>query len=251
MNEAEKPQSQLLVFDSAAALYRVAEGYVQRLAEAAVQERGSFLFALSGGSTPQPLFRRLADPHSLPWACTHVFWGDERMVPPDDPESNYHQAASLLLDHVPVPPSQIHRIPGEEDPVSAAEMYAQTLRATAGDGAAWPRFDLALLGLGADGHTASLFPGSAFPIAPEVATEAVLAKTENRPPARVTLTAQVFNSARHVIFLVRGEEKAEALAHVLEGEYKPRQWPAQRIHPADGNLLWFVDEAAASRLVSK
>lgn len=255
MIETEMPGSRLLVFEDPETLFKVADAYVRRLATATVQARGRFLLVLSGGSTPQPLYRRLVEAGEqdpIPWQETHIFWGDERMVPSTNPESNAGQADSLLLSHVPVPDSQIHRIPGEEkDPVTAAEIYAHTLQQLAEEGAAWPRFDLVLLGLGSDGHTASLFPGSTFPVPAEQPTQAVLAKYGDRPAGRVTLTPPVFNSARHIVFLVTGEEKAGALAHVLEGEYDPTQWPAQRIQPENGTLVWFADTAAASQVVQR
>ena len=242
----------ILIFKSPAALYEGAAAYVRQVAAEAVAARGQFLLVLSGGSTPQPLYRRLAEASTeapIPWQQTHIFWGDERMVPPDHPESNFGQANSLLLSHVPVPKSQIYRIKGDTDPVTASEAYAETLQtAAAEDEAAWPRFDLVLLGLGSDGHTASLFPGSTYPIPAEQPTEAVLAKYGDRPAGRVTLTPPIFNSARHLLFLVVGEQKAEALAAVLEGEDNPSDWPAQRIRPVDGTLTWFVDEAAAHLL---
>lgn len=254
MIETELPGSQLLIFENLATLFEVADAYVRRLAIISVQARARFLLALSGGSTPHPLYRRLAQANEkepFPWEQTHIFWGDERMVPASDPESNAGQAKSLLLSHVPVPEKQIHPIPYEEDPVTAAEGYAHTLEQVAEAGAAWPRFDLVLLGLGSDGHTASLFPGSTFPVPAEQPTQAVLAKYGDRPAARVTLTPPVFNSARYLLFLVTGEEKAEALARVLEGDYAPVQWPAQRIQPEDGKLIWLADTAAASQVVSR
>lgn len=252
MIEVEKPPSKLLIFETPAALYQAADAYVRRLAAEAVATRGRFLFVLSGGGTPRPLYRRLAesdDQDPFPWAQTYIFWGDERMVPPTHPESNFGQAESLLLTHVPLPPNHVYRVPGEEDPLTASDLYAATLRqVAAATGALWPRFDLVLLGLGTDGHTASLFPGSTFPPPPEQATEAVLAKYGDRPVGRITLTPPAINSARHVAFLVTGAEKAEALAHVLEGGSNPVQWPAQRINPAEGSLVWFVDEEAAHLL---
>jgi len=252
MLDVDRPQSQLLIFETADALYQVAEAYVRQRAAVAVEERGRFLLVLSGGSTPLPLYRRLAKPRvekPFPWSQTHLFWGDERMVPPTDPESNFGQAESSLLTHVPVPTTQVYRIPGEQDPVTASETYAETLRqAAAATGKAWPRFDLVLLGLGSDGHTASLFPGSAFPPPVGQPTQAVLAQYGDRPAGRVTLTSPVFNSARHLVFLVTGAGKAEALAHVLAGPPDPVRWPAQRIQPENGTLVWFVEEKAAHLL---
>ena len=252
MSDVESLQAKLLIFETTDALYQVAEAYVRRLADAAVVARDRFLVALSGGSTPRPLFRRLArndEDNPFPWAQTHVFWGDERMVPPTHPESNFGQAQSLLLSHVPVPPAQVYRIPGEKDPATAAAEYAETLRqVAAADGSAWPRFDLVLLGLGSDGHTASLFPGSATPLPAAQPTLAVLADYGDRPGGRVSLTPPVLNSARHIVFLVTGAEKAEALAHVLAGPEDPESWPAQRIQPEEGTVIWFADEDAAHLL---
>lgn len=254
MIETEIPGSQLLVFEDPATLFEVADAYVRRLAIISVQARGRFLLTLSGGSTPLPLYRRLAkvdEKEPFPWQQTHIFWGDERMVPISDPESNAGQAESLLLSHVPVPDEQIYPIPHEEDPVASAEAYAHTLEQAAEADTAWPRFDLVLLGLGSDGHTASLFPGSTFPVPAEQPTQAVLAKYGGRPVGRVSLTPPVFNSARYILFLVTGEEKAQALAQILEGDYDPVQWPAQRIQPEDGKIVWLADAAAASQVVQR
>jgi 6-phosphogluconolactonase len=226
----------------------------ERWAEIAVEsvgQRGRFLVALAGGATPLALYARLAGPpyaEDLPWASTHVFWGDERCVPPGDPESNAGQARRVLLDHVSVPAGNIHRVRGELGPAEAASDYVRQLRALADTDLAWPRFDLVLLGLGADGHTASLFPGPLpldEPVAPAVPVTALYG---GRPAQRVTLTARVLNTARTVLFLVTGEEKAAILATVLAGPHDPERWPAQRIHPSAGSVLWMVDAAAARRL---
>lgn len=246
---------QLLVFETRAELYHVASAYWRRLAQKAVEARGRFLLVLSGGSTPQPLYRRMAQPpyrDDVPWSQTHVFWGDERMAPPEDAQSNYGQARELLLSHVPVPPEQIHPIPAGPGPEDAAAAYAETLAHWAEQSGAteraWPRLDLVLLGLGSDGHTASLFPGSAIIEEERRAARAVHAEYEDRPAKRVTLTPPVFNSARQILFLVTGGDKAEALAGVLEGEDDPMRWPAQRIRPEDGWFSWLVDRAAARQL---
>ena len=254
------PEPSLLIFDTVADtdtrpeksdLYQKAAAFVARQARASVAARRRFLLALSGGSTPEPLFRRLAQPpyrDGLPWAQTHVFWADERAVPPDHPASNYGQAQRLLLERVAVPPEQIYRIPGEEDPLTAAEAYANVLRRQSDAGRAWPRLDLVLLGMGSDGHTASLFPGSAFPIKRPQPTMAVSVKYGDRPAGRVTLTPGIINDARQILFLVTGESKAEALAAVLEGEPRPVQLPAQRVQPRDGAVCWMIDRAAAQQL---
>lgn len=249
---------QLLIFETAVELYHVAAAYWRRLAQDAVEARGRFLLVLSGGSTPQPLYRRMAQPpyrEDIPWSQTHVFWGDERMAPPDTPQSNYGQARDLLLTHVPVPPEQVHPIPGGLEPEEAAATYAETLahsaRQLAGVERLWPRFDLVLLGLGSDGHTASLFPGSAANEEEQRPVQAVHANYGDRPADRVTLTSPVFNSARQILFLVTGDEKADALTGVLEGEDDPARWPAQRIRPESGRVSWLVDRAAAGHLIDE
>ncbi len=183
---------------------------------------------------------------SLPWENMCFFWGDERCVPPADPGSNYYQARQALLAQVPVLEKNIFRARGELSPQLAAEDYARQLNSCADPGLDWPRFDMVLLGLGADGHTASLFPGSQETHG--ISTVAVTANYQDRPANRVTLTPDVINSARNVVFLVIGVEKAEALVATVTGTREPVRLPAQRIMPADARLWWLVDQAAASRL---
>lgn len=217
-------------------------------AEQAVAQRGRFLVALSGGSTPRALFTLLARPPyatQLPWARTEIYWGDERLVPPDDPQSNYGQARRLLLDHVPVPPEQVYRMRGELPAAEAAAAYTAVLREKAAHGRAWPRLDLALMGLGADGHTASLFPGAPPAQDPVIA---VTADYQGRPAARVTLTPLVFNDARLLLFLVAGADKAAAVSAVLQGPRDPINLPAQRLDNAPGETIWLLDEDAAANL---
>ena len=221
--------------------------FVERAAQS-VAERDQFLVALNGGSTPTRLFEMLATTFQprVDWSKTHVFWGDERCVPPEDPGSSYGQARDVLLSRVPIPDANIHRIQGELSPAEAAEQYALTLKQFASAPFAWPRFDLVYLGMGEDGHTASLFPGSALYVSEP--TMPVTANYQDRPADRVTLTPAVFNHARMVVFMAAGEKKAHTLAEVLSGRYNPELYPAQRIEPKDGHLVWLVDEAAASRL---
>jgi 6-phosphogluconolactonase len=202
--------------------------------------------ALAGGSTPQSLYRLLADDKGpyrtrVPWESTHVFFGDERMVPPDDPDSNARMAFEALLRHVPVPEEQVHRIRGENpDPDRAAEEYEEMLRDTFRlAGREQPRFDLVLLGLGADGHTASLFPGDRA--LRETERLAVPATAPVPPHARVTLALPVLNAASSVLFLVSGAAKAPAVQRVRKGE----DLPAARVRPSSGALLWLCDRAAA------
>lgn len=215
----------------------------------AIRASGRALVALSGGNTPGKLYQLLAQsPYSeqVDWPHVYVFWGDERCVPPDDPESNYRQAHDALLSRVSIPPANIHRIRGEAQPQDAAVEYAVELNAFGSPPRSWPRFDFVLMGMGEDGHTASLFPGS--PIDTAAPTAAVTAQYQDRPANRVTLTPLVFNAARRVVFLVTGESKSQTLADVLYGKYQPAALPAQRIHPTDGDVIWMVDQAAAGRL---
>lgn len=214
----------------------------------AIQERGQFLVALNGGSTPAGTFQLLATEfrEKVDWSHVHIFWGDERSVPPTDPENSYGQARDLLLRHVPIPDSNTHRIEGEIAPAEASKDYTMILRKFASAPLEWPRFDLVYLGMGEDGHTASLFPGS--PLEATTPVMAVTGQYQDRPAQRVTLTPLVFNSARMVVFMAAGEKKAATLAEVLSGRYNPELYPAQRIEPKDGRLIWLVDEEAASRL---
>ncbi len=246
------PEINVEILPDPDAVSRAAAERLAALAAEAVAARERCTIVLAGGETPQGLYRLLAQPPyltTLPWTQFHFYWGDERCVPPDDPESNYYWAHRNLLAHVATPPGQIHRIHGELDPASAAADYIEELRRSVhpDNPLPWPRFDLVLLGLGGDGHTASLFPGPPAPhetIAPVIAVEA---HYEDRPADRVTLTPLAFDVARNVFFLVTGAGKAEAVAGTLSARDTVR-WPAQRIHPQQGSITWLVDTAAASRL---
>lgn len=243
--------AQILIFEPGQSMFTTAAAYIQRRAEQSIARRNRFFFVLSGGGTPRPLYRLLASPpyrDTFPWAQTHLFWSDERTVPPTDPESNYGMVRDLLLDHVDVPEEHVHRVRGELEPALAAEAYEQELLSLAEDGNAWPHFDLVLLGLGSDGHTASLFPGSTHPMRDAQPVLAVTASYGGRPAGRVTLTPPALNSARAVIFLVSGSEKAGALAATLQGPQNGVAYPAQRIQPAGDQIIWFVDSDAAAKL---
>jgi len=221
-----------------------------RLAAAAVHEKELFAVALSGGSTPRSLYSLLAtEPwlSQLPWPRMHFFWSDERHVPPDHPDSNYRMVDEALFSKVPIPPENIHRIRGEEsDPAQAAVEYEQELqnffRLTA---AQLPKFDLALLGLGTDGHTASLFPDTAA--LNERGHSVVANRVEKLNTWRITLTLPILNNATNVMFLVSGPAKANILRAVLEPD-RAAQYPAQLIRPTAGRLLWLVDIEAAALL---
>lgn len=254
MNETASTKRELLVFDTTEELFKSAAARIARLAHEAVEARGEFLFVLAGGETPKPLYRRLAGENyrnEIPWQQTHIFWGDERAVPPDDPQSNFGMAAEHLLQDLPLPTSNIHRIKGEMGAAAAARDYARELQSLSAQSLAWPRFDLVLLGLGSDGHTASLFPGSTHPSRSAQATLAVTGSYDQRATSRVTLTPPVFNSSRHIFFLVTGEKKASILANVLDEEQSAVRYPSRRIKPARGIVTWYIDRAAAAKLPSQ
>jgi 6-phosphogluconolactonase len=241
-----KPE--IRIFNDLEELSRAAANLFIEQAERSITEREHFLIALNGGSTPTRLFQLLMTDYreKADWSKVYVFWGDERCVPPGDAGSSYGQARDILLSHVLIPDSNIHRIKGELGPAEASKDYSLTLKEFASPPLEWPRFDLVYLGMGEDGHTASLFPG--LPVDVSGPTMPITAHYQDRPANRVTLTPIVFNSARMIVFMATGEKKAIPLAEVLSDRYNPAQYPAQRIDPKDGRLIWLVDEAAASKL---
>lgn len=231
---------------------RLFRAVARRLAAAArrdVAGRGAFHWALAGGSTPEGLYRLLAGPdfaHRVPWAGVHVWFGDERCVGPDHPDSNYRMAREALLDHVPLPPAQVHRMPGEAPPAEAASGYAAALRAELPEGPGGaPVLDLVLLGLGPDGHVASLFPGTAGLEAAEPAAAVHVPKLD---AWRLSLTLPVLNAARRVWILASGPDKAAVVREALAPP-GPAPLPVQRLASA-GEWVWFLDEAAAAELPS-
>ncbi|HEX5575143.1 MAG TPA: 6-phosphogluconolactonase [Gemmatimonadales bacterium] len=230
-------------FPTPEALADAVARHVVSIAVDALSTGGRFTLALSGGSTPRAAYERLATDelaHQLDWQRTHVLWGDERCVPPDNPKSNYRMAKEALLDRVPIPPNQVYRIRGEDEPQEAAADYEDELRSLNGS------LDLVLLGLGEDGHTASLFPGQPTVHETEYWVMAVPAPTGDM--WRITLTPAVLNLAGNVTFVVSGASKAQRLAEVLQGPFNPDLLPAQAIRPLQGRLTWMVDEAAAAQL---
>lgn len=262
--------TEVQVFDSADAMLDAAADAVVDAAAASIALRGRFTVALAGGSTPKGLYQRLAGAwrDRIDWTRVVVFWGDERCVPPTHPDSNYRMAREALLDHVPIPPSQVHRMAGEADPTAAALDYAATLEATllpaqpsdgsssatnlpaaapgASGGGAPGAFDLVLLGLGDDGHTASLFPDKTA--GRETLRSVVAEHVDAARGWRLTLTPPLINRARSTLWLVAGAAKAPALAAVLEGPPAPDEFPAQRITGHD--VRWLVDRAAARQLTA-
>ncbi len=243
---------EITVFSSLEYLSRAAAKKFTEIARTKISHKDSFAVALAGGSTPKSLYKLLADENepfrtSIEWEKVSFFWGDERCVAPDSDESNYRMAKETLLQPLGIPTENIYRWKSELDPATAAADYEKLLRLyfNAAEGI-FPRFDLILLGMGADGHTASLFPQTD-----------VFAKNSNLVAAplvekfgthRLTLTPQVINSAENIIFQVAGQDKANALREVLEGEKQIENYPSQIIDPPDGNILWLLDEAAAQNL---
>ena len=216
-------------------------------ARRAVPVCGRFSVALAGGNTPQRMYELLAEePHrsGIDWSGVHVFWGDERCVPPHDARSNYYMTRTALLDHVPIPAGNVHRIRGELHPADGARDYETVLAQHFGTEPA--RFDLVLLGLGTNGHTASLFPGTS--VLRERTRRAAEVYVAELDMWRVTLTAPVLNAAAVVAFLVSGADKADILREVIIGPREPDRLPAQLVQPAASEARWLVDRAAASRL---
>ncbi len=242
------PAPDVRVFDTAEEVARAAALRFVEAAREAVAARGAFSVALAGGSTPKRVYELLAGADfcgAVDWRNAHVFFGDERCVPPDDAESNYRMASEALLSRVPVPAQNVHRIEGVGDAAANASAYESEMRGLFGD-VEWPRLDHVLLGMGDDGHTASLFPGT------DALNEGRLWAAPNWVEKlgawRVTLTAPAINSARDVLFLVTGAGKAGRLREVLRGGRDPSRLPSQLISPAGGALSWYVDRAAAAKL---
>ncbi len=250
----ERAATRVMIANDREELARVAAEHLARAAARAVAARGRFTLVLAGGSTPRDLYHRLAEEPlfcAMPWDSVHLFWGDERSVPPDHAESNYRMVREALLDAVPIVAANVHRIASElADPAVAAARYEADLRAFFGVApGAWPRFDLVLLGLGNDGHTASLFPGTG---AVAVADRLCFALwVERLATHRITLSLPVFLAARSVAFLVAGADKALSVQAVL-GDEAPRlpadELPAAAVRPTHGELTWWLDRDAASRL---
>jgi 6-phosphogluconolactonase len=242
--------AEILVGESIDETARIAAGQFAALARKLASEGRPVNAALSGGSTPRCLFQLLAaEPFTslVPWNSVHFFWGDERNVPPGHPDSNYSMARHLLLSHVPVPAANIHRIPtGDGTAIEAADLYQRTLRENLPLAYGLPRLDYNLLGLGANGHTASLFPHR--PALHETNRLVVADHIDEVNSWRVTLTPPVLNNAFQVTFLVTGEDKALVVRQVIEGPRDPDATPAQLIAPANGNLTWILDAGAASLL---
>jgi len=246
---------ELQVLPSASLVAEAAARRFVAIANDAIRARGEFVVALSGGSTPRSMYARLAaEPaaSNVNWSRLQVLWGDERCVPPDHAASNYRMAREALLDHVPIPAANVHRIRGEDDPGAAATAYEQVIRGVLRTptgpprGPSAARIDLVLLGLGVDGHTASLFPGAvAVHDSPSWVRAEYARKQCRRGGSRSPL---IINAAAVVAFVVTGGAKAAIVRKVLEGPHRPHELPAQLIAPAAGHVLWFVDAPAAAAL---
>ena len=231
-----KPE--IVVLPDPAAVTREATDRFVALARSALAAQGRFTVALSGGSTPKSLYEQLVT-QPIEWQHVHVFWGDERCVPPAHPDSNYGMAQRALLAHINLPAQNVHRLRGELDPAQAAQQYEDELRAVFGT---LPRFDLILLGMGADAHTASLFPGT--PALHEQRRWVMAQYVDKLQAERLTLTPPVINAAANVTFLIAGSDKAAALRSVWHGAHDPDRFPAQIVTPTTGYLDWLVDRAA-------
>ena len=245
----------ILGFEDAEAVAQYAAREFVRRARAAIDASGAFKVALAGGSTPRRTYELLAEASlssQVDWEATHIFFGDERAVPPDHPDSNYRSAFEALLSKVRVPEAQVHRMEGERSDLdTAATEYEATLLESFDltVESSLPRFDLVMLGMGDDGHTASLFPGTAA--LDEHRAWVVANDVPQRAARRLTLTIPVLNAARCAMFAIAGADKAAPLLAVLEGRDDPNRLPSKLIAPVDGDLLWLVDRAAAASLTRK
>jgi 6-phosphogluconolactonase len=240
------------VYDGPDALARAAAEHFVELAQQAVAARGKVRIAVSGGSTPKRTFGLLADPQdkflqAMPWDKLELFFVDERTVPPDDSDSNYRMTREAMLDKVPLKPEQVFRIEGELPPEEAAARYESTIRNQFRlEGAETPRFDVLQLGMGDDGHTASIFPHT--DAIHELGRIAYANQVPQKDTWRVTLTWPVIIEASEVFFLIGGQDKADPLHRVLQGPYDPETLPSQLIQPKSGKLLFLLDKAAAAQL---
>ncbi|WP_347273908.1 6-phosphogluconolactonase [Candidatus Kuenenia sp.] len=234
-----------------AGLIKIMAGYIVQCSKKAISERNRFLVALSGGSMPELLFPALtSEPvcSEIDWKAWHVFWADERCVPPGNPESNYYLACKHLFNHVDIPSSRIYTPNTSVAPAEMAALYQLKLQEVFHiKGEELPRFDLLLLGMGEDGHTASLFPN--HPLLKEKKRwVAPVFDAPKPPPERITLTLPVINNAHCIIFLITGKNKAAAVKKIIQAESAPAPLPAQMVKPVHGELHWFLDENAASEL---
>ena len=249
-NTTNNSHMHLTIYDDLEGLARAAADLLVRL-QRDVQPQEHFNIALSGGSTPRTFHSMLVSPPwrgQIDWESMQYYWGDERFVPPDDPESNYHMAFETLLTKAPVTSDQVHRVPTERgDPAMVAELYEADIRRDMNVlPGQFPRFDLILLGMGPDGHCASLFPYTeALKVRDRLVTANAVPQLNTN---RITFTVPTINNAANVVFVIAGADKADALSAVLEGSRDPERYPSQLIAPENGHIFWLVDRAAAANL---
>lgn len=248
------PEREIRIYEDLSELTQAAADRFVEAAHGGIEAKGFFTISLAGGSTPRSLYTRLSSSDyraRVDWTRVHFFWGDERIVPSTHPDSNYRMANETLLKNIPISEDHLHRIPTELTPASqAAETYSNELKNFFGlKEQQWPRFDLILLGMGPDGHTASLFPGSTTLFEKDRLVDSPY--VEKFHSYRITLTPPTLNQAAGVLFFVAGGEKAQAVREVLEGNYDPARYPSQIIQPVDGALTWMLDRQAARLLSSR
>lgn len=239
------PTPKIQVFPDAAAIAQAAADHIVQAAQREIDAKGSFSLALSGGSTPKMLYTMLAEPPYVKWIewdKVHLYFGDERGVPPEHKDSNFKMASETLLDVAPIPPANIHRMKGELPAEEAAKEYGLMLKQTFGDGG----IDLVLLGMGDDGHTASIFPHTIAVKEKEHRVIGYFAENSSTGKSwRITMTAPFLNRSKEVLILLAGKNKAERLKEVLEGEREPERLPIQLIDPPEGQVIWMLDVGAA------
>ena len=243
----------IAIYSDIDTLSQQAARYVVRIASESIAARGRFTIALSGGTTPRKLYSLLgSEPYSsqIDWNLVHIFWGDERCVPLDNPDSNYFMAQEVLMSKIPIPAFQVHRMPADQpDRDAASQEYAIEMQRAFGTHGI-PAFDLIQLGMGPEGHTASLFPHQAS--LHENQRLVMPVSVPKPPPDRLTFTPPLLNAARNILFLVTGSDKADALQAVLEGTYQPEEYPAQIVRPPNGEVVWMLDKAISAKIrVSK
>lgn len=240
---------QIAIYPDIHTLSQQAAQYTVRIANESTADRGRFTIALAGGTTPAELYGLLgSEPFlsQIDWQLVHIFWGDERCVPHDSPDSNFYLAQKILLNKISIPESQIHRMPADwPDRDAASKAYTVEMQHTFGTNGI-PSFDLIHLGMGPEGHTASLFPHQAS--LHEKQRLVMPVSVPKPPPDRLTFTPPLLNAARNVLFLVAGNDKADALRAVLEGEYQPDEYPAQIVRPPNGEVTWMLDKDVAKNL---
>lgn len=239
----------LHIYDDTLVLSHEAANLVVQIAQAAIADHQRFTFALSGGTTPGKMYSLLTEePYrsQIDWSKVEIFWSDERCVSPADKNSNYRLAKEALLTKAPIQATQIHRMPADlPDRAAACQAYTDEMRQVfKTDGI--PAFDLIQLGMGPEGHTASLFPHQ--PSLRETEQLVNEVNVPKPPPERLTFTLPLINAAHNILFMVTGEDKAEAVHEVIEGERQPEKYPAQNVHPTNGEVIWMLDTAAASKL---